>query len=219
MSKVLSILEALIANGISAEDIKDAATQLKAGKAKKGKKPSVADMLEDLSDDELRELVVELDLMKEKAAKKAKRKDLEKALAKADPEELEDAIAELAEDDDEDDDDDDDEDEDDDDDDEDDEDEDDDEDDEDEDDDEDDDDEDDEDDEDEDDDEDDEDEDDDEDDEDEDDEDEDDDEPDYEDMSHKELVALVVKRGLAKKAKATKMDEDELIELLEEDDE
>ena len=151
MSKVLSILEALIANGISAEDIKDAANQLKAGKAKKGKKPSVADMLEDLSDDELRELVVELDLMKEKAAKKAKRKDLEKALAKADPEELEDAIAELAEDEDEDD--------------------------------------------------------------------EDDDEPDYEDMSHKELVALVVKRGLAKKAKATKMDEDELIELLEEDDE
>ena len=150
MSKVLSILEALIANGISAEDIKDAANELKAGKAKKGKKPSVADMLEDLSDDELRELVVELDLMKEKAAKKAKRKDLEKALAKADPEELEDAIAELAED--------------------------------------------------------------------EDDED-DDDEPDYEDMSHKELVALVVKRGLAKKAKATKMDEDELIELLEEDDE
>ena len=144
MSKVLSILEALIANGISAEDIKDAANELKAGKAKKGKKPSVADMLEDLSDDELRELVVELDLMKEKAAKKAKRKDLEKALAKADPEELEDAIAELAED---------------------------------------------------------------------------DDEPDYEDMSHKELVALVVKRGLAKKAKATKMDEDELIELLEEDDE
>ena len=150
MSKVLSILEALIANGISAEDIKDAANELKAGKAKKSKKPSVADMLEDLSDDELRELVVELDLMKEKAAKKAKRKDLEKALAKADPEELEDAIAELAEDDDED---------------------------------------------------------------------EDDDEPDYEDMSHKELVALVVKRGLAKKAKATKMDEDELIELLEEDDE
>ena len=94
MSKVLSILEALIANGISAEDIKDAANELKAGKAKKGKKPSVADMLEDLSDDELRELVVELDLMKEKAAKKAKRKDLEKALAKADPEELEDAIAE-----------------------------------------------------------------------------------------------------------------------------
>ena len=160
MSKVLSILEALIANGISAEDIKDAANQLKAGKAKKGKKPSVADMLEDLSDDELRELVVELDLMKEKAAKKAKRKDLEKALAKADPEELEDAIAELAEDEDEDDD---------------------------------------------------------EDDEDEDDDE--DDEPDYEDMSHKELVALVVKRGLAKKAKATKMDEDELIELLEEDDE
>ena len=159
MSKVLSILEALIANGISAEDIKDAANELKAGKAKKGKKPSVADMLEDLSDDELRELVVELDLMKEKAAKKAKRKDLEKALAKADPEELEDAIAELAEEDDEDED---------------------------------------------------------EDDEDEDDE---DDEPDYEDMSHKELVALVVKRGLAKKAKATKMDEDELIELLEEDDE
>ena len=152
MSKVLSILEALIANGISAEDIKDAANELKAGKAKKGKKPSVADMLEDLSDDELRELVVELDLMKEKAAKKAKRKDLEKALAKADPEELEDAIAELAEDEDEDD-------------------------------------------------------------------DEEDDEPDYEDMSHKELVALVVKRGLAKKAKATKMDEDELIELLEEDDE
>ena len=151
MSKVLSILEALIANGISAEDIKDAANELKAGKAKKGKKPSVADMLEDLSDDELRELVVELDLMKEKAAKKAKRKDLEKALAKADPEELEDAIAELPE-------------------------------------------------------------------EDEDDDDE-DDEPDYEDMSHKELVALVVKRGLAKKAKATKMDEDELIELLEEDDE
>ena len=167
MSKVLSILEALIANGISAEDIKDAANELKAGKAKKSKKPSVADMLEDLSDDELRELVVELDLMKEKAAKKAKRKDLEKALAKADPEELEDAIAELAEDEDED-------------------------------------------------------EDDDEDDEDEDDDDEDeddDDEPDYEDMSHKELVALVVKRGLAKKAKATKMDEDELIELLEEDDE
>ena len=162
MSKVLSILEALIANGISAEDIKDAANELKAGKAKKGKKPSVADMLEDLSDDELRELVVELDLMKEKAAKKAKRKDLEKALAKADPEELEDAIAELAEDEDDEDDDD----------------------------------------------------------EDEDDEDEDDDdEPDYEDMSHKELVALVVKRGLAKKAKATKMDEDELIELLEEDDE
>ena len=158
MSKVLSILEALIANGISAEDIKDAANELKAGKAKKGKKPSVADMLEDLSDDELRELVVELDLMKEKAAKKAKRKDLEKALAKADPEELEDAIAELAEDD--------------------------------------------------------------EDEDDEDDEDDDeDDEPDYEDMSHKELVALVVKRGLAKKAKATKMDEDELIELLEEDDE
>ena len=156
MSKVLSILEALIANGISAEDIKDAANELKAGKAKKGKKPSVADMLEDLSDDELRELVVELDLMKEKAAKKAKRKDLEKALAKADPEELEDAIAELAEED--------------------------------------------------------------EDDDDEDDDDE-DDEPDYEDMSHKELVALVVKRGLAKKAKATKMDEDELIELLEEDDE
>ena len=153
MSKVLSILEALIANGISAEDIKDAANQLKAGKAKKGKKPSVADMLEDLSDDELRELVVELDLMKEKAAKKAKRKDLEKALAKADPEELEDAIAELAED------------------------------------------------------------------EDDEDEDDDEDEPDYEDMSHKELVALVVKRGLAKKAKATKMDEDELIELLEEDDE
>ena len=150
MSKVLSILEALIANGISAEDIKDAANELKAGKAKKGKKPSVADLLEDLSDDELRELVVELDLMKEKAAKKAKRKDLEKALAKADPEELEDAITELAED--------------------------------------------------------------------EDDED-DDDEPDYEDMSHKELVALVVKRGLAKKAKATKMDEDELIELLEDDDE
>ena len=174
MSKVLSILEALIANGISAEDIKDAANQLKAGKAKKGKKPSVADMLEDLSDDELRELVVELDLMKEKAAKKAKRKDLEKALAKADPEELEDAIAELAEDeDDEDEDDEDDEDDDD--------------------------------------------EDDDEDDDDEDDEDE--DEPDYEDMSHKELVALVVKRGLAKKAKAAKMDEDELIELLEEDDE
>ena len=168
MSKVLSILEALIANGISAEDIKDAANELKAGKAKKGKKPSVADMLEDLSDDELRELVVELDLMKEKAAKKAKRKDLEKALAKADPEELEDAIAELAEDeDDEDEDDEDDEDED---------------------------------------------------DEDEDDEDE-DDEDDYEDMSHKELVALVVKRGLAKKAKAAKMDEDELIELLEEDDE
>ena len=159
MSKVLSILEALIANGISAEDIKDAANQLKAGKAKKGKKPSVADMLEDLSDDELRELVVELDLMKEKAAKKAKRKDLEKALAKADPEELEDAIAELAEDEDDEDDEDDDEDED------------------------------------------------------------DEDEPDYEDMSHKELVALVVKRGLAKKAKATKMDEDELIELLEEDDE
>ena len=159
MSKVLSILEALIANGISAEDIKDAANQLKAGKAKKGKKPSVADMLEDLSDDELRELVVELDLMKEKATKKAKRKDLEKALAKADPEELEDAIAELAEDEDEDEDDEDDEDED------------------------------------------------------------EDDEPDYEDMSHKELVALVVKRGLAKKAKATKMDEDELIELLEEDDE
>ena len=180
MSKVLSILEALIANGISAEDIKDAANELKAGKAKKGKKPSVADMLEDLSDDELRELVVELDLMKEKAAKKAKRKDLEKALAKADPEELEDAIAELAEDEDDEDEDDEDED--------------------------------------------DEDEDDeDEDDEDEDDEDEDeddeDDEPDYEDMSHKELVALVVKRGLAKKAKATKMDEDELIELLEEDDE
>ena len=171
MSKVLSILEALIANGISAEDIKDAANQLKAGKAKKGKKPSVADMLEDLSDDELRELVVELDLMKEKAAKKAKRKDLEKALAKADPEELEDAIAELAEDDEDEEDDDEDDDED-------------------------------------------------EDDEDEDDEDEDeDDEPDYEDMSHKELVALVVKRGLAKKAKATKMDEDELIELLEEDDE
>ena len=170
MSKVLSILEALIANGISAEDIKDAANELKAGKAKKGKKPSVADMLEDLSDDELRELVVELDLMKEKAAKKAKRKDLEKALAKADPEELEDAIAELAEDEDEDDEDEDDEDED-------------------------------------------------EDDEDEDDEDEDDDEPDYEDMSHKELVALVVKRGLAKKAKASKMDEDDLIELLEEDDE
>lgn len=156
MSKVLSILEALIANGISAEDIKDAANELKAGKAKKGKKPSVADMLEDLSDDELRELVVELDLMKEKAAKKAKRKDLEKALAKADPEELEDAIAELAEDEDEDD---------------------------------------------------------------EDEDDEDDDEPDYEDMSHKELVALVVKRGLAKKAKASKMDEDDLIELLEEDDE
>ena len=203
MSKVLSILEALIANGISAEDIKDAANQLKAGKAKKGKKPSVADMLEDLSDDELRELVVELDLMKEKAAKKAKRKDLEKALAKADPEELEDAIAELAEDEDDEDDEDDDEDEDDED--EDDEDEDDeDEDDDDEDDDDDDEDEDDEDDE----------------DEDDDDEDEDDeDEPDYEDMSHKELVALVVKRGLAKKAKATKMDEDELIELLEEDDE
>ena len=176
MSKVLSILEALIANGISAEDIKDAANQLKAGKAKKGKKPSVADLLEDLSDDELRQLVVELELMKEKAAKKAKRKDLEKALAKADPEELEDAIAELAEDEDEDDDE---EDEDEDDDDEDD---------------------------------------DDEDDDDEDDDDE-DDEPDYEDMSHKELVALVVKRGLAKKAKATKMDEDELIELLEEDDE
>ena len=176
MSKVLSILEALIANGISAEDIKDAANELKAGKAKKGKKPSVADMLEDLSDDELRELVVELDLMKEKAAKKAKRKDLEKALAKADPEELEDAIAELAEDEeDEDDEDEDDEDEDDEDE-------------------------------------------DDEDDEDEDDEDE-DDEPDYEDMSHKELVALVVKRGLAKKAKASKMDEDDLIELLEEDDE
>ena len=154
-NKVLSILEALIANGISAEDIKDAATQLKAGKAKKGKKPSVADMLEDLSDDELRELVVELDLMKEKAAKKAKRKDLEKALAKADPEELEDAIAELAEDDEDD----------------------------------------------------------------EDDDEDDEDEPDYEDMSHKELVALVVKRGLAKKAKATKMDEEELIELLEEDDE
>ena len=174
MSKVLSILEALIANGISAEDIKDAANELKAGKAKKGKKPSVADLLEDLSDDELRELVVELDLMKEKAAKKAKRKDLEKALAKADPEELEDAIAELAEDDDDDDDEDED------------------------------------------------DEDDDEDDEDEDDEEDDEDdedEPDYEDMSHKELVALVVKRGLAKKAKATKMDEDELIELLEEDDE
>ena len=167
MSKVLSILEALIANGISAEDIKDAANELKAGKAKKGKKPSVADMLEDLSDDELRELVVELDLMKEKAAKKAKRKDLEKALAKADPEELEDAIAELAEDEDDEDDEDEEEDEE----------------------------------------------------EDEDDEDEDDDEPDYEDMSHKELVALVVKRGLAKKAKATKMDEDELIELLEEDDE
>ena len=167
MSKVLSILEALIANGISAEDIKDAANELKAGKAKKGKKPSVADMLEDLSDDELRELVVELDLMKEKAAKKAKRKDLEKALAKADPEELEDAIAELAEDDEDDDDEDDD----------------------------------------------------DEDDEDEDEDEDDDDEPDYEDMSHKELVALVVKRGLAKKAKATKMDEDELIELLEEDDE
>ena len=166
MSKVLSILEALIANGISAEDIKDAANQLKAGKAKKGKKPSVADLLEDLSDDELRQLVVELELMKEKAAKKAKRKDLEKALAKADPEELEDAIAELAEDEDEDDDE----------------------------------------------------EDEDEDDDDEDDDDE-DDEPDYEDMSHKELVALVVKRGLAKKAKATKMDEDELIELLEEDDE
>ena len=166
MSKVLSILEALIANGISAEDIKDAANELKAGKAKKGKKPSVADMLEDLSDDELRELVVELDLMKEKAAKKAKRKDLEKALAKADPEELEDAIAELADDEDDEDD-----------------------------------------------------EEDDEDDEDEDDEDDEDDEPDYEDMSHKELVALVVKRGLAKKAKATKMDEDELIELLEEDDE
>ena len=164
MSKVLSILEALIANGISAEDIKDAANELKAGKAKKGKKPSVADMLEDLSDDELRELVVELDLMKEKAAKKAKRKDLEKALAKADPEELEDAIAELAEDEDEDDEDDEDDDED-------------------------------------------------------DEDDEEDDEPDYEDMSHKELVALVVKRGLAKKAKATKMDEDELIELLEEDDE
>ena len=68
MSKVLSILEALIANGISAEDIKDAANELKAGKAKKGKKPSVADMLEDLSDDELRELVVELDLMKEKVS-------------------------------------------------------------------------------------------------------------------------------------------------------
>ena len=189
MSKVLSILEALIANGISAEDIKDAANQLKAGKAKKGKKPSVADMLEDLSDDELRELVVELDLMKEKAAKKAKRKDLEKALAKADSEELEDAIAELAEDEDDEDEDEDDEY--------------------------------DEDDEDEDD-EDDEDEDDEDDEEDEDDEDEDedeDDEPDYEDMSHKELVALVVKRGLAKKAKATKMDEDELIELLEEDDE
>ena len=168
MSKVLSILEALIANGISAEDIKDAANELKAGKAKKGKKPSVADMLEDLSDDELRELVVELDLMKEKAAKKAKRKDLEKALAKADPEELEDAIAELAEDEDDEDEDEYDED--------------------------------------------------DEDDEDEDEDDE-DDEPDYEDMSHKELVALVVKRGLAKKAKATKMDEDELIELLEEDDE
>ena len=181
MSKVLSILEALIANGISAEDIKDAANQLKAGKAKKGKKPSVADMLEDLSDDELRELVVELDLMKEKAAKKAKRKDLEKALAKADPEELEDAIAELAEDDEDDEDEDDEDDEDEDDEDE-----------------------------------------DDEDDEDEDEDDEDDedeDEPDYEDMSHKELVALVVKRGLAKKAKATKMDEDELIELLEEDDE
>ena len=184
MSKVLSILEALIANGISAEDIKDAANELKAGKAKKGKKQSVADMLEDLSDDELRELVVELDLMKEKAAKKAKRKDLEKALAKADPEELEDAIAELAEDEDDEDEDDEDEDDED---------------------------------------EDDEDEDEDDEDEDEDDEDEDeddeDDEPDYEDMSHKELVALVVKRGLAKKAKATKMDEDELIELLEEDDE
>ena len=207
MSKVLSILEALIANGISAEDIKDAANELKAGKAKKGKKPSVADMLEDLSDDELRELVVELDLMKEKAAKKAKRKDLEKALAKADPEELEDAIAELAEDeDDEDDDDEDEDDEDEDDEDEDDDDED----------------EDDEDDDDEDeDDEDDDDEDDDDEDEDDDDEDEDedDDEPDYEDMSHKELVALVVKRGLAKKAKASKMDEDDLIELLEEDDE
>ena len=160
MSKVLSILEALIANGISAEDIKDAANQL-GGKAKKGKKPSVADMLEDLSDDELRELVVELELMKEKAAKKAKRKDLEKALAKADPEELEDAIAELAEDDDEDDD---------------------------------------------------------EDDEDDEDDDE-DDEDDYEDLTHKELVALVVKRGLAKKGKASKMDEEELIELLEEDDE
>ena len=204
MSKVLSILEALIANGISAEDIKDAANELKAGKAKKGKKPSVADMLEDLSDDELRELVVELDLMKEKAAKKAKRKDLEKALAKADPEELEDAIAELAEDEDDEDEDEDEDDEDEDEDDED----------------EDEDDEEDEDEDDEDEDEDDEDEDeDDEEDEDEDDEDDEDDEPDYEDMSHKELVALVVKRGLAKKAKATKMDEDELIELLEEDDE
>ena len=183
MSKVLSILEALIANGISAEEIKDAASQLKSGKAKKGKKPTVADLLADLSDDELRELVIELDLMKEKAAKKAKRKDLEKALAKADPEELEDAIAELADEDDEDDEDDDDDDED------------------------------------EDDDEDDDDDDEDEDDDDDDEDDEDDDEPDYEDMTHKELVALVVKRGLAKKAKAGKMDEEELIELLEEDDE
>ena len=207
MSKVLSILEALIANGISAEEIKDAASQLKSGKAKKGKKPTVADLLADLSDDELRELVIELDLMKEKAAKKAKRKDLEKALAKADPEELEDAIAELADEDDEDDEDDDDDDEDEDDD------EDDDDDDEDEDDD------DDEDDEDEDEDEDDDDEDEDDDDDDDDEDDEDDDEPDYEDMTHKELVALVVKRGLAKKAKAGKMDEEELIELLEEDDE
>ena len=38
-------------------------------------------------------------------------------------------------------------------------------------------------------------------------------------MDKDELVDLVVERGLAKKAKAKKMDEEELIELLEEDDE
>ena len=62
----------------------------------------------------------------------------------------------------------------------------------------------------------------DEDDEDEDDEDEDDedeDEVDYDDMDKDELVELVVERGLAKKVAAKKMDEDELIDLLEEDDE
>jgi Protein of unknown function (DUF669). len=56
---------------------------------------------------------------------------------------------------------------------------------------------------------------DDEDDDDEDDDDEDDDEPDYEDMDIKELKALAKERGIKVKKK---MDKDDIIELLEEDD-
>lgn len=45
-----------------------------------------------------------------------------------------------------------------------------------------------------------------------------DDDTDFYEMSHDELIEEVVKRGLAKKAKAKKMDEDELIDILEDND-